>query len=310
MKVGIDLSSTNTGLVILSDNNKLVFHGNFQLWDSNRFMIVDKVNEMIDCIRFKRMSDIMNDKDSHFIMVGIELADFKNANITNRFNLLAGMIISRLAYWKVCNRIGKKIHLINTLKLFNSNEWQRFLLEKYKNNLTYIQTSKDKVDCRITYFTKVNYSIDMPMYIDKTTKLPTVDSSIKIMLVKNIDIKKIKNNHIPREVLKALARIFCEEHCLEYTKNWTEDECDAYCIAYFLEKLRDRTQMHQEVKTRDKAKAKSEKQALRDKYSKEHKISKLKDIVIKYKSLSKLTKAQQRALEKAENQLKELKGAK
>ena len=34
MKVGIDLSSTNTGLVILSDDNKLIFHGNFQLWDS------------------------------------------------------------------------------------------------------------------------------------------------------------------------------------------------------------------------------------------------------------------------------------
>lgn len=64
--------------------------------------------------------------------------------------------------------------------------------------------------------------------------------------------------------------------------------------------------MHQEVKARDKAKAKSEKQALRDKYSKEHKISKLKDIVIKYKSMEKLTKAQQRALEKAENELKEL----
>ena len=63
--------------------------------------------------------------------------------------------------------------------------------------------------------------------------------------------------------------------------------------------------MHQEVKVRNKTKAKSEKQALRDKYSKEHKISKLKDIVIKYKSMEKLTKAQQRALEKAEMELKE-----
>ena len=35
MKVGIDLSSTNTGLVILSDDNKLIFHGNFQLWDKS-----------------------------------------------------------------------------------------------------------------------------------------------------------------------------------------------------------------------------------------------------------------------------------
>ena len=35
MKVGIDLSSTNTGLVILSDDNELIFHGNFQLWDKS-----------------------------------------------------------------------------------------------------------------------------------------------------------------------------------------------------------------------------------------------------------------------------------
>ena len=37
------------------------------------------------------------------------------------------------------------------------------------------------------------------------------------------------------------------------------------------------------------------------------KAIKLKDIIIKYKSIQKMTKAQQRALEKAENELKELK---
>ena len=63
--------------------------------------------------------------------------------------------------------------------------------------------------------------------------------------------------------------------------------------------------MHQEVKVRNKTKAKSEKQALRDKLSKEKRVNKLKDIVIKYKSMEKLTKAQQRALENAEMELKE-----
>ena len=230
MKVGIDLSSTNTGLVILSDDNKLIFHGNFQLWDTNRLTIACNVSDMIDCVRFKNINN-------ELISIGVELADFKNANITNRFNLLAGMIINEL--WH-----SNLPLMVDDFKLFNSNEWQQHLGLK-----------------------------------------PSME----------------------RQFRKDTARQFTKSNCLEYQDTWTEDECDAYCIAYFLPQLRDRTQMHQEVTVRNKAKAKSEKQALRDKLSKEHKISKLKDIVIKYKSMEKLTKAQQRALEKAENELKELK---
>ena len=59
-----------------------------------------------------------------FIMVGIELADFKNANITNRFNLLAGMIISELSKMKAPEPIDDDLylHLVDPLKIFNSNE--------------------------------------------------------------------------------------------------------------------------------------------------------------------------------------------
>lgn len=236
MKVGIDLSSTNTGLVILSDDNKLVFHGNFQMWDAD---YKERFNKVADFVR-KINDNLPHNIEKLPVEIGIELADFKNANITNRFNLLAGMVIFSCFYRISVSECYEE--RIIKIKLFNSNEWQQHLGLK-----------------------------------------PSME----------------------RQFRKDTARQFTKSNCLEYQDTWTEDECDAYCIAYFLEKLRDRTEMHQEVKARDKAKAKSEKQALRDKYSKEHKISKLKDIVIKYKSMEKLTKAQQRALEKAEMELKE-----
>ena len=229
MKVGIDLSSTNTGLVILSDDNKLIFHGNFQLWDkSNSKPYRVLVSEFFDIIECKLINK------SERIIIGVELSDFGNWKYADRFNFIAGALFQE-HYHRMWGSLDDFV-------CFNSNEWQQHLGLK-----------------------------------------PSME----------------------RQFRKDTARQFTKSNCLEYTENWTEDECDAYCIAYFLEKLRDRTQMHQEVKVRNKTKAKSEKQALRDKYSKEHKISKLKDIVIKYKSMEKLTKAQQRALEKAEMELKE-----
>ena len=121
MKVGIDLSSTNTGLVILSDDNKLIFHGNFQLWDSeythkpNVFTIA----RMLDCIRFKNPFH-------ENVLLGVELADFKNANITNRFNMLFGCI------WQELNHNTLNATNLLEVRVFNSNEWQRFLIENYK----------------------------------------------------------------------------------------------------------------------------------------------------------------------------------
>ena len=228
MKVGIDLSSTNTGLGILSDDNKLIFHGNFQLWDSNRFTIACNVSDMLDCVRFKNINN-------ELISIGVELADFKNANITNRFNLLAGMIINEL--WH-----SNLPLMVDDFKLFNSNEWQQHLGLK-----------------------------------------------------------------------PSMERQFTKSNCLEYQDTWTEDECDAYCIAYFLPQLRDRTQMHQEVKEKKIKTTKSKVQKWKDKANRANKIRKLEEIVNKYKFIAiakPLTKAQQRALEKAEKELKELENEK
>lgn len=211
MKVGIDLSSTNTGLVILSDDNKLIFHGNFQLWDNSKLCIASNVSEMIDVVKFKRVIK------SEVVSIGIELADFKNANITNRFNLLAGMIISELYNWWANDT--QTPQLIIDTKLFNSNEWQRFLLEKYKPYIEYQNWNGLKLY-------RVFKCGDIVGIYKPTGSLTVFTES---------DWKD------KRYLLKLLSRMWAHKNCKEYDYNWTEDECDAYCIAYFLPQLRDRT---------------------------------------------------------------------
>lgn len=276
MKVGIDLSSTNTGLVILEDNNKLIDKKVFNLWKDNKidFDEICKLSNFIyDAWNVKANYDVEKLETTY---IGIELADFKNANYTNRFNRICGAL--EFDFWEAPYDYECKI--------FNSNEWQRFLLDIYK---PYIQ-----------HYTKQNKKI---IYrVDKC------DDYVGIYKHTTLMVDTTSNWLDKRGLLKLLSRMWTHKNCKEYDYGWTEDECDAYCIAYFLQQLRDRTQMHQEVKVRKINKAKSEKQALRDKLNSYRKAKKLYEIVNHYKdiaSVKKLTKAQQRALEKAEMELKE-----
>lgn len=300
MKVGIDLSSTNTGLVILSDDNKLIWHGNFKLWDSNRFVIASNVNNMINTIMCKRLpNEVVN--------VGVELADFKNANITNRFNLLTGMIISELGHW-----MEKGVHTWNTplvkLKLFNSNEWQRFLLDIYKPDIKCIKeiVGYEKYDDGDSYVDVVPIYKE---YYQINYRYKTAHELNSKVIFGGREYKSMRIEKNERLLRKALSRLYTKQHCFEYTENWTEDECDAYCIAYFLEKLRDRTEMHQEVKAKKVQAKKSKLAEKREEIKKWRRDTKLRQIQCKYLNIlasgKKLTKAQDRALD---NAIRELKG--
>lgn len=109
IKVGIDLSTTNTGIVVIDDNGNYLmrleklWQGDYQetLWQINN--VAHWLNQNYGC------SDVI---------IGIELANFKNAKLTSKFNLLAGMIMG------VFNeKIGYHIEY----KLFNANEWHRLI---------------------------------------------------------------------------------------------------------------------------------------------------------------------------------------
>lgn len=235
MKVGIDLSSTNTGLVILSDDNKLIWHGNFKLWDNssqkpNRVF----VRELFDIINCKRLNKLEK------ITIGVELSDFGNWKYADRFNFIAGALYQE----HYCQEWG----MMGEFICFNSNEWQQHLGLK-----------------------------------------PSME----------------------RQFRKNTARQFVKNNCLEYQDIWTEDECDAYCIAYFLEQLRDRREMHQEVKAKRVRAKKSKLAEKNEQIRKLKKCAKLREIIAKYDkciaSGKKLTKSQINAQERAIKELKELK---
>lgn len=281
MKVGIDLSSTNTGLVILSDDNKLIWHGNFKLWDNssqkpNRVF----VRELFDVINLKRLNKLEK------ITIGVELSDFGNWKYADRFNFIAGALYQE----HYCQEWG----MMGEFICFNSNEWQRFLLEHYEKNVSL----EEETETKICYDDGLKYEKVIIHQYYVIRNLPFLSTQIRI----EKDERKLR---------KTLARCFAKEHLnnhIDYDDNWTEDECDAYCIAYFLPQLRDRTQMHQEVKAKKVQAKKSKVQELRDKIKAYDKAKKLYEKVNHYKDIAnvkKLTKSQQRALEKAEMELKE-----
>lgn len=170
-KIGIDLSTTNTGIVVLDKDNNLV--DSFVI----SFRTFSEINHKYNFSLIEGACNrILGNSLIEGACVGIELANFKNALLTSRFSLYAGAFIEELV----------KHNLIKEIKCFNSNQWQKFV--------------------------GVNIGSDT------------------------------------RETTKAKAREFARTHCKEYNENWTEDLCDAYCIAYHLENVKSNEQKTNEIK--------------------------------------------------------------
>lgn len=90
-KIGIDLSTTNTGIVVLDNNNELVVKADLQFRTFGENNHHYNFNSIVDCLN--DIHDFIKDNcDS--VIVGIELANFKNALLTSRFSLYAGGFIT------------------------------------------------------------------------------------------------------------------------------------------------------------------------------------------------------------------------
>lgn len=180
-KIGIDLSTSNTGIVILTHNN--VFMKAIDLTfdkycEANLKTNISKINDVIGNLKNTKVL-----QEAQEIYVGLEVSNFKNANLTNKFHLYAGLIINGFV-----NTFG--IDVVK-FKIFNSNEWQKL------------------IGC---------------------------------------------NNNDSREIRKAKARAFAKKHIEFYKSHWSEDVCDAFCIAYFLEQLKSTEEIKKDVQIRKKAK--------------------------------------------------------
>lgn len=188
-RLGIDLSTTNIGVCVLEDNNEVRIKGTIKLepfsFETQKMCINTEViaNQLI---RILKDTLFHNGGWPYNLDVGIELSNYNNALLTNRFHFYAGVIYQILWDCMFDEELKKetKIHELK-IKFFNANQWM--------------------FKCGIR---------------------PRDD----------------------RNVRKKLVRKFVMEHCERYNDNWTEDECDAYGIAYWLDELKNTDELHEETK--------------------------------------------------------------
>lgn len=172
IKIAIDLSTTNTGVAVLNEKNTTLstFNLAFEKFSQdNLFTNINKIKAVVYHIK-KRWPDEPN-------IWGIEVSNFINPSLTNKFNFYAGILVAYIKEF-----FGNTI-----IKIFNSNEWQNII--------------------------------------------------------------GAKTSHT-REERKRLSREFTKENCEDYDDTFTEDICDAYCIAYFLTSLKTTEDKHKEVEFR------------------------------------------------------------
>lgn len=193
-KIGIDLATRNIGVCILTEENRLInkkvinldpFNYNYKQMKNN---ITDFQNKLYSFLTLRNSLGFIKwipgflGSEEPNIVVGIEVSNYGNPNLANKFNFYAGVIYDLLLHSELN---------IKEIKIINANQWE------------YLCGMKPS---------------------DK------------------------------REKRKAQAREFVKAKCDKYDESWTEDECDAYCIAYLLEELKNTDELHEEVKERKKRK--------------------------------------------------------
>lgn len=109
IKIGIDLSTTKTGIVVLRSYNKTI---NRVLIDNTNIKNITNIYTNFK-LALKSLVEQLRSGIATDIIVGIEISNFKNAKLTQKFSMYAGLIIA------ILNDLG-----INNIKWFNSNQWQ------------------------------------------------------------------------------------------------------------------------------------------------------------------------------------------
>lgn len=136
-KIGIDLSTTKTGIVVLRSYNKNI---NRVLIDNTNIKNITNIytnfklalKSLVESLRIG-VADVI---------VGIELSNYKNPKLTQQFSMYAGLIIA------ILNDLG-----INNIKWFNSNQWQYLIGCKVQDER---EVRKEKAKKFVAQFHKCN----------------------------------------------------------------------------------------------------------------------------------------------------------
>lgn len=177
--LGIDLSTKNIGIAYKVKDKTTLHTITLKKWSKNTLTEnIDTLEEYFSGLKSKYFGI------NYDVYVGIELSNFKNAKLTQRFSFYAGVIYAILYLFA------------KDIKMFNSNEWQRFIC-----------SPQDK-----------------------------------------------------REIRKQKSMEFCKQHNLS-PKN--DDEADAFCIMYFLPKLRDELDIKKNTKQKKLIKQQKQQQKIK-----------------------------------------------
>lgn len=138
IKIGIDLALNSCGICVIDDNNKV-------LWcDTHQFIKRDmNLHTEMECRKLvEKILDKAKTKTIEPMEVYIEIGNYGNARMTQKFGILAGMLIGSLI--GVIAMTKTKFYLMET-KLITPNEWfSKFIkdvqkkesIDKHYNQLT------------------------------------------------------------------------------------------------------------------------------------------------------------------------------
>lgn len=133
--ISIDLSSRINGVCIFK-GERLVKMDIVNLcgWEFIKKSNYQNVYKMIESIK-KCVNKLQNENEKYELHVVIELSNFKNPLLTNRFHFITGMII--------CGLLDANIS--TTFKLVNNNEWFQHFWNQYGDNTcSYINVPREQ----------------------------------------------------------------------------------------------------------------------------------------------------------------------
>lgn len=218
IKLAFDISSTNIGIAVINEDENW-----FKTYTIKLNYNENDLHSVAKNLREKLIYILCSSGEDE-IMVGLEVSNFKNAKLTQRFSLLAGMIIA------IVESVWFPPYI--EFKMFNSNQWQHL------------------IGCK------------------------TTDD---------------------RQIRKQKSKEFFKEKT--GLDNESDDETDAYCIAYHLEQLE--STVEQQKRVRDTKVLKNKNKA---------KIAQLnKQIITRQNKLLTLKPTQIKMKERLENEIKEIK---
>lgn len=129
LKIGIDLATIKTGIVVLDENNELIYYHLLELesWKQNVLMsnchkIFLTIKVLLDSISYLLQGER--------VVFGFEISNFKDAKLTCRFNFYFGAFVQAIQHLAREKHMEDKIFFDYEIRYFNATEWQKKITSK------------------------------------------------------------------------------------------------------------------------------------------------------------------------------------